>query len=62
MRCLCNDKREIGETVQREMCPHWFNLECLRMKEGVGVLDRRALFCLLFLSSCESIGTDKVGW
>ena len=61
VRCFCNSQRETGEMVQCEVCAGWFHLECLRMKEGVGVLDGRG-FCLLFLSFCESVRIDKVGW
>ena len=51
VRCFCNDKREIGEMVQCEMCVGWFHLECLRMKEGVGVLDGKTFVCCFCLSA-----------
>ena len=50
VRCFCNDKREAGEMVQCEVCTGWFHLKCLRMKEGVGVLDGRAFVCCFCLS------------
>ena len=42
VRCFCISQREAGEMVQCEVCAGWFHLECLRMKEGVGVRDGRA--------------------
>ena len=51
VRCFCNSKREAGEMVQCEVCAGWFHLECLRMKEGVGVLDGRAFVCCFCLSA-----------
>ena len=50
VRCFCNSQRETGEMVQCEICAGWFHLECLRMKEGVGVLDGRAFVCCFCLS------------
>ena len=50
VRCFCNDKREAGEMVQCEVCTGWFYLKCLRMKEGVGVLNGRAFVCCFCLS------------
>ena len=50
VRCFCNSQRETGEMVQCEVCAGWFHLECLRMKEGVGVLDGRAFVCCFCLS------------
>ena len=50
VRCFCNGKRETGEMVQCEVCAGWFHFECLRMKEGVGVLDGRAFVCCFCLS------------
>ena len=50
VRCFCNDKREKGEMVQCEVCTGWFHLECLRMKQGVGVLDGRSFVCCFCLS------------
>ena len=47
VRCFCNDKREM---VQCEVCTGWFHLECLRMKQGVGVLDGRSFVCCFCLS------------
>ena len=50
VQCFCNDKREAGEMVQCEVCTGWFHLKCLRMKEGVGVLDGKAFVCCFCLS------------
>ena len=50
VRCFCNDKREAGEMVQCKVCTGWFHLKCLRMKEGIGVLDGRAFVCCFWLS------------
>ena len=53
VRSFCNDKREIGEMVQCEVCVGWFHLECLRVKEGVGVLDGKTFVCCFYLSAKE---------
>ena len=60
VRFFCNDKREIGEMVQCEICG--------MVPFGVSKNERRS-WCagwedlrLLFLSICESVGIDKVGW
>ena len=50
VRCFCNVRRETGEMVQCEVCAGWFHLKCLRMKEGVGVLNGRAFVCCFCLS------------
>ena len=50
VRCFCNVRRETGEMVQCEVCSGWFHLKCLRMKEGVGVLNGRAFVCCFCLS------------
>ena len=40
----------IDPMVQCEVCTGWFHLKCLRMKEGVGVLDGKAFVCCFCLS------------
>ena len=61
VRCFCNSQREAGEMVQCEVCAGWFHLECLRMKEGVGVLDGRAFVCCFCLSEKVLELTKLVG-
>ena len=61
VRCFCNSRREAGEMVQCEVCAGWFHLECLRMKEGVGVLDGRAFVCCFCLSAKVLELTKLVG-
>ena len=61
MRCFCNSQKEAGEMVQREVCAGWFHLECLRTKEGVGVLDGRAFVCCFCLSAKVLELTKLVG-
>ena len=61
VRCFCNDNREAGEMVQCEMCTGWFHVKCLRMKEGVGVLDGRAFVCCFCLSAKVLELTKLVG-
>ena len=51
VRCFCNNKGRKVEMVQCEVCVGWFHLECLRMKEGVGVLDGKAFICCFCLSA-----------
>ena len=40
VQCFCNNERETGDMVQYEVC-RMVSFECLRMKEGAGVLDGR---------------------
>ena len=61
VRCFCNDKREMGEMVQCEVCAGWFHLKCLRIKEGVGMLDGRAFVCCFCLSAAVLELTKLVG-
>ena len=61
VQCFCNSQRKAGEMVQCEVCAGWFHLECLRMKEGVGVLDGRTFVCCFCLSAKVLELTKLVG-
>ena len=52
VECLCSCKVERGEMVCCDLCEGWFHLECLGMKEGVGVLEGKDFVCHFCLSSC----------
>ena len=47
---FCNVRLETGEMVQCKVRTGWFNLKCLRMKEGVSVLNGSVLVCCFCLS------------
>ena len=49
VECLSSCKVEKGEMVCCDLCEGWFHLECLGMKEGVGLLEGKDFVCL---SSC----------
>ena len=51
VKCFCGDKREFGEMVECEICSGWFHLKCLRMKEGIGLLEGKQFVCNFCLSS-----------
>ena len=58
VRCFC-DKREIGETVQCEVCVGWFHFGVFKNegRQCTGWKDLR----MLFLPVGENVGIDKVG-
>ena len=46
----CGNKREFGEMVECEICLGWFHLKCLKMKEGIGLLEGKQFVCNFCLS------------
>ena len=52
VECLCSCKVDKGEMVCCDLCEGWFHLECLGMKEAVGLLEGKDFVCHFCLSSC----------
>ena len=51
VKCFCGIEKESGEMVECEVCAGWYHLKCLKMREGIGLLEGKSFVCCFCLAT-----------